>query len=131
MFLKFCAESAHLISMKEDNGVSTIVSVQRSHDMFQRVKTSDPDALRASVAAAMSAATDSPHPPISEAATAGVRVGSGSGAAAGDVGGVSVFQLLKLPKALRDIFGAVRGEFGECLKQSEVRASTLPEPDYV
>ena len=40
---------------------------------------------------------------------------------------MSVVELLKMPKAMRDIFGAVRGEYGECLRPNEVtnRYSTL------
>ena len=39
-------------------------------------------------------------------------------------GKVSVVELLKMPKAMRDIFGAVRGEYGECLRPNEVTIAT-------
>ena len=39
-------------------------------------------------------------------------------------GKVAVVELLKLPKAMRDIFGSVRGEYGECLRPNEVSIDT-------
>ena len=47
----------------------------------------------------------------------------GSSGAAG--GKVAVVELLKLPKAMKDIFGAVRGEYGECLRPSEVSKNSF------
>jgi len=99
-FLKHCSE-LNLLETKEENGVTLICSVQRSHDLFHGIKTDDPEAFKAAV--------------MNEKDDESKQQGGGSN------GKVSVIELHKLPKAIRDIFGSIRGEYGDCLRSNEVR----------
>eukprot|EP01036_Dinobryon_divergens_P027497 gene27497-36281_t len=98
-FLSFCTsdECGRLLSIREENGVTMIASVQRAHELFKGAKVNDPEAFKAAV---LNKDED------------GMTKGTGK---------VAVVELLKLPKAMRDIFGSVRGEYGECLRPNEVR----------
>ncbi len=116
-----------LISVREQAGVISLVNVQRAHDLFRGVKTEDPDAFKAAVAAKSSSAAGSSSEqsePVSEFAQTimakqqqAVAAATGSG-----TNKISVLELYKLPKQLRDVFGSVRGVHGEFLSAHEVRA---------
>ena len=118
-------ESLSLLTLKETNGIASVTSVQRAHDLFRTVKVPDPEGFRANVTKPANA-TDGGQDDGDDGkspffAMGSSSSGSGAGGNSGKGGKITVVELFKFPKNLKDVFGSVRGQFGEHLRVSEVR----------
>jgi hypothetical protein len=121
-FLAHCA-ALDLLALREENGVSTVTKLNKTHDLFRGVKVDNPELFKTTVlsAAAVPAVTEeaagsSPFL-IGGNNTTSSTVGGGKNAISGKV---QVLELFKLTKHLRDVFGTPRGEYGEYLRAGEV-----------
>ena len=99
--------SLGLLTLQEKGGVSAVVAVQRQHDLYRGVKVDHPEEFRSHVLGT---------PSESEGSSARKSLGTGK---------IKVVELYKMSKPVRELFGTVRGQYGECLKQSEVRTLSL------
>jgi hypothetical protein len=108
-------ERLGLLTVKETGGVASIVAVQRLHDLFRGVKVEDPDAFKAMVAQREAGATGG------GGGGAAPLVASADWVSTAATGKVTVVDLYKIPKQLREVFGARRGQFGEGLRSSELK----------
>lgn len=123
-FLTYCSRQ-QLLSVQEDSGVAEVIAVSRTHELFRGIKVPNPDAFKARVAA-----SDNPVSAAEAVAATGGGTASFSqqSSTAGTGGGIKitgVVELLKPPKTMREVFGAVRGEFGECLRLGEVKQALV------
>lgn len=130
-FLTHC-QHLDVLGVKDDNGVSTITKLNKTHDLFRGVKVDQPEEFKSAVQNTSSAATGNNSSGAQEgekgsefALYSGISGGGGSSGvgAAGANKKVQVMELFKLTKHLKDIFGVPRGEYGEYLKPGEVSAS--------
>jgi hypothetical protein len=96
-FLTHCVRS-QILTLKEDSGVSSIVTVQRNHELFRDIKADDPELFKNNI---------------------NIQKDKNSNNNENNKG-ILVLELFKMPKPLKDIFGASRGEYGEYLKAAEV-----------
>jgi hypothetical protein len=99
-------QSVGLLAVVDNNGVITVTKVERAHSLYRAVKTT------ASCVATQDSESDS---------SASVSAFGWSKTAAITDGKITVLSLFKLTKPAKDIFGNVRGEFGEFLRGSEIR----------
>jgi hypothetical protein len=107
-----------LVSIQDKAGVMSIVNVQRAHDLFRGVKVADPDEFKALVAKkgeAVSAEDD-------QTESTSVLISAAKKSSAPGDNKITVLELYKLTKQLKDIFGSgLRGVHGEFFVASEVR----------
>ncbi len=112
-----------LLTVAEDAGVSSVVSVSRDHELFRSrsdaYRVEDPEGLKRRVAAAsagQSAGEDAAGAPSLERLSGRLRTTAEGGSSAGArQKGLRVAELYKFTRPFRDLFGPVEGEFGECL----------------
>lgn len=121
-FLAHCS-ALDLLALKEENGVSTVTKLNKTHDLFRGVKVDNPELFKTTVLTATAApaaaevASDSSPFLIGGSNSASSGAGGGKNALSGKV---QVLELFKLTKHLRDVFGTPRGEYGEYLRAGEV-----------
>ncbi len=108
-----------LFSIQDKAGVISILSVQRTHDLFKGVKVEDPDDFKA-VVAQRSVNTNS-----STANDDGNQASSASSSSSSkkDDKKITVLDLYKLTKQLKDVFGSTKGVHGEYLTSHEVSST--------
>lgn len=123
-FLSHC-QALDLLGLKEDNGVSTITKLNKTHDLFRGVKTDQPEEFKSAVLSTSTSTSGANGNTDGEKGTSEFAQYSVQGGVNGSGGGagskkVQVMELFKLTKHLKDIFGVPRGEYGEYLKPGEV-----------
>ncbi len=104
-------QRAGLLSLQDNNGVVSIVSVQRIHDLYKGIKVENPDSFRKFMLSnSQGDSTSAASTAISE-------------------GKINVVDLYKLPKhAVKYLFGDMKGQYGKYLKLSEVKEALI---DYI
>lgn len=117
--LKYYAKEK-LFTISDKAGVISILSVQRTHDLFKGVKVDNPDDFKA-VVAQRSANTNS-----SSTGDDGNQASSSSSSSSSkDDKKIAVLDLYKLTKQLKDVFGSIKGLHGEYLTSHEVSGYTV------
>ena len=99
-------QSQQLLSLSDKNGVIMVNSVNRGHDLFRGIKLSDQQMESAE---------------ISEARGDQNHVFGWSKMAHISDSKIKVLSLYKFPRPAKDLFGNVKGEYGEYLQKWEVR----------
>jgi hypothetical protein len=127
-FLDYCQNRLGLIKYREENGIASITSIQRLHEIFKDYKVDNAETYKALVKEREQAAR-----PVSTSASGNDiftnLASSNSSSSTGHSGGkggssstkIQVYELYKLPKKLREVFGSIHGEYGEHLKISEAK----------
>jgi hypothetical protein len=95
----------------------SIVNVQRAHDLFRGIKVGDPDEFKALVAKKGEAA------PLEDdqAESTSVLISAVKKSSAPGDNKITVLELYKLTKQLKDVFGSgLRGQHGEFFVAAEV-----------
>ena len=82
--------------------------MERSHDLFKGIKVDDPESFKAQVL------NNNNNNNNTETTIIDNNNSNNKNKR------ISVLELYKLPKDLRNVFGSIRGEFGDCLKSNEV-----------
>ena len=110
-FLEHCSVEWNLLSLKEENGVSAVVALNKTHDLLRGVKVTNPDLFKERVLSQSkgdtSVAGQSLDRQLSSDKQGRFRL--------------KVMELFNFSKPMRDIFGNVRGQYGEYLTSAEVR----------
>ncbi len=102
-FLKFYNDCG-LLSLEEINGVASIKSIAKIHQLYKGLKVNNLEEIKNRV----------------------VSFDKSSGSKSDEKGktnknAINIIELYKFPSNVREIFGNVKGEFGEYLKSNEVR----------
>jgi translation initiation factor 2D len=111
-FLDYC-KGIDLLTYREENGISTITGVKRMHDLFREYKAEDPEKFKEAVSNAGSGSGGGGSG-STDSSVVGYHTSSNA------TGKIVVIDLFKMPRNMRDIFGMIRGEYGEHLKSNEV-----------
>lgn len=111
-FLEVCKAQGLLEVVTSENGITQILSINRNHPACSAHKVNDVDAFKAFVNHTST---------MPDAATAGAGQSAGSGGGGKSTDKLSIIELWKLPKKMRDIFGNVQGTFGELLRANELK----------
>lgn len=115
-FLQHCQREGILVS-HTSQGVTQITSVARSHPITRAHKVDDVDRFKAIVNNTSSASAG--NGPAQSTASQGNTSGGGGAASRGKI---DVVELVKFPKAMREIFGDQHDEaFGDLLRLSAAR----------
>jgi hypothetical protein len=93
-------EKLGLLITKEHNGILSVISVERIHSLFRGIKVDDPESFKSN------ALNSEDSNNSNDSNKKGLKI--------------SVVQLYKCPKHIKDIFGSIRGTYGEHLKSVEV-----------
>ncbi len=100
-----------MLTLQDNNGVVSIVSIQRVHDLYKGIKVENPDHFRKFML------SNSQSDQSSASNTASSE------------GKINVVDLYKLPKhAVKYLFGDMKGQYGKYLKLSEVKEALI---DYI
>ena len=100
-----------LLTLQDNNGVVSVVSIQRIHDLYKGIKVENPDHFRKFMLS--NSQNDS----------------SSASNTATSEGKINVVDLYKLPKhAVKYLFGDMKGQYGKYLKLSEVKEALI---DYI
>ena len=86
--------------------MSSISHIHRAHDFLRDIKVDDPEAFREHV---------------NNNDNNNNNIINNKSNKNNDKNKIQVIDLYKMTKHLREIFGSVRGEFGECLRLQEVK----------
>ena len=97
--------------------MSSVLSVQRTHELYRGVKLDSPEEFRTQVMASGSG---------SSASTSGLAAPS---TANKDVR-LQILQLYKITKPLKTIFGSVRSQYGDCVSKAEVGSAIVVAYNY-
>jgi len=101
-------QRAGLLTLQDNNGVISIVSVQRVHDLYKGIKVENPDHFRKYMLS--NSQSDL----------------SGASNAVAMEGKINVVDLYKLPKhAVKYLFGDMKGQYGKYLKLNEVKEALI------
>jgi len=112
-FLEHCSIEWNLLTLREENGVSAVVALNKTHDLLRGVKVANPDLFKECV-------LNQSKGDVCVAGQSIDRQGQLSFERQGR-SKLKVMELFKFTKPLRDIFGNVRGQCGEYLTGAEVR----------
>ena len=100
-----------LLTLQDNNGVVSIVSIQRVHDLYKGIKVENPDHFRKFM-------LSNSQSDLSSASNTATSEGK-----------INVVDLYKLPKhAVKYLFGDMKGQYGKYLKLSEVKEALI---DYI
>ncbi len=114
-FLEYC-KSIDLLTYRDDNGIATITGIKRMHDLFREYKVDDPDKFKESVK--LRETNSSSTGASGNSDSIGYHGSNPNGNSK-----ITVIDLFKMPRNLKDIFGNIRGEYGDHLKSNEVSES--------
>jgi hypothetical protein len=103
--IDFLLGRINAFTLKQVNGVASIISIQRVHELYKTVRVEDPESYR-----------DQVNELLSDSNISNSKSGRASSSCQ-----IKVVELYKFPKPAREIFGHVQGEYGEYLKISEVK----------
>lgn len=122
VLLQHCKKLS-LLGYKEDNGVGSVTFLNKTHDLFRGVKVENPDRFKLAVTTGQLPPQSMTAPSVSGNAMSNSN-SSGGGSNSNTTTQISVVELHKFPKTIREAFKnssiVLRGEFGEYLKGSEV-----------
>ena len=118
-FLEHCSAEWNLLSLKEENGVSAVVALNKTHDLLRGVKVTNPDLFKERVLSQSKGDTS----------VAGQSVDRQLSSDKQGRCRLKVMELFKFSKPMRDIFGNVRGQYGEYLTSAEVRYDDVDVDD--
>ena len=123
-------EKNGLLKLETLNGITSIVSVQRIHDLYRSASVADPEGFRRAVNTDEGAASNAADAGRLAKITGTVLIVQRyfpqvyitfQSTSIPFANNDAVAELYKIPKHIVKILGSLKGQYGACLKASEVR----------